>query len=1039
MRNFQIQKIHLPREWGWTQNILIILGRILVVSLFLLLCHQNIKAQQTAIFTDDIRFYNQGLELFDKEKYAAAQKYFETYASQTKHSANKINAEYYAAVCAMELFNPDAEDKLSKIISKYPENTRSKMARFQLGKLYYRNKNSKQATATLDQVETKYLSGPDLKEYYFIYGYSLFKSDRFEDARNAFKPIKDEKSKYYDAANYYYGYVCYRSGAYDEALEHFGRVKYHKTFGPLSSVYVAQVYFARKQYRDVISFCDTISNAEIANDVAGMEGQSHFMLKEYKEAIPHLEKFMSAAPVIPGNNDYYMLAYSYAQNQQHDKAIEQYLKIESNNDTIGPYAQFNLGNSYLQLNNKSAARAAFDNSYQLDSTGDLAEAALFFSAKVSDELNLQGLAMSRYVRLLIRYPEGAYAEEAGSNLGNILLNARNYKESIRILEGIKKPGKQDLINLQRVRYYRAEELYLNNSFPEAEALFEKVIAEDYDPRMNALAHFWLAEIDFKNLNYSKCINHLQAFQSAPETRETRFYAQSFYNLGYAYLKQDNYNKAIEAFLNYENKDKAISNPEVYTDAMLRTADCYFAVKNYDKAIAYYQILIQKNLNGADYALYQKAMILGLLSRNDEKIATLKSLEKNFPKSTYIDDAVYELADIYLKSENYDMAISSFQALISNYPRSIYLRKAILNKALALFNLHRDDEALVEIKKLITNYPNSQEAREAIPLVQNIFVNQGEGEKWLEFSAVLPNVVISASTQDSLSYESAFNLFQKENYEKASKSFGNYINKFPGGYFILKANYYKAECDYKQKKYDDALVCYEYVANALRSEFSERCTRQSAVLLNMQKKYDRAYEYFVALERIAGNRDNLQVALLGQMRTCAYQGKSDSAAFASMRYLSSGVSLKDGIIEAQTYIGRYYFKQNQLDSAQIAFNAVLKETKNIYGAEAKYNIANIQYLRKEYKNAQKTILELNDKFSAFEAWIAKGFVLMADCYIRQNDLFQAKATLQSIIDNYDGQDIIDQCKLRLAEIAELEKKQKSESQKAIEQRIKQSEK
>lgn len=1036
MRNLQINKNNLLRDKEWSQNLLWILGRLLVVILFLILCNHRLKAQQTFNYTDEIRYYNRGLELFDKEKFAAAQKHFDWYAKLTQQPLNQINAQYYSAVCAMELFNPDAESLLNQIINKYPDNTRAKLAMFQLGKLHYRNKNNKHAVAKLDLVQTEYLTGPELKEFHFIYGYSLFKLERFEDAKNAFKPIKDEKSKYYDPANYYYGYVCYKSGAYDEALEHFARIKYHKTFGPLASVYIAQIYFVRKQYKEVISFSDTITNQEVANDVAGMVGQSHYQLKEYTAAIPHLEKFMSAAPIVPSENDYYMLGYCYAKNNQDEKAISQFLKVTNKSDTISPYVQFGLANSYLKLNNKTAARAAFENCYVYDTSGVLAESALFFSAKVSDDLNLQGFAMTRYVKLLEYYPESEYTEEARGNLGNLLLNAKNYKESIKILEGIKKPSKQDLINLQRVTYYRAEELYLNNNYKEAHDYFLKSSEENHDNKIKGLSHFWLAELDYKDQQNKLALENLHKFQSNAAVKETRFYNQSFYNEGYVHLRMEQYGKAVEAFSTYLNAEKTPSNPEVYTDAVLRTADCYFADKNYNKAIEYYTILGQKELNGADYGLYQKAMILGVLGRNEEKITALKTLEKSYPKSPYIDDAVFELADIYLKSENYEMAITSFQSLIANYPRSIYLRKSILNKSLALFNIKRDDEALEEIKTLITNYPNSEEAREALPMVQNIFVNQGKGEEYLNFIRVLPNVIVSASTQDSLSYESAFNLYQKENYEKSSKGFGSYISRFPGGYFILKANYYKAESDYKQKKYDEALVCYEYVANSLRSEYSERCTRQSAVLLNMRKNYDKAFEYFAALERIASNRDNLQVALLGQMRTCAYQNKIDSAAMVSQRYLYSGISQKDGIIEAQTYLGRYYLKNNKLDSAQSAFNAVLKETKNIYGAEAKYNIALIQFSKKDYKQSQKTIFELNDKFSAFDAWVAKGFVLLADTYIKQNDYFQAKATLQSLIDNYDGLEIISQCKTRLSEIEELEKKQNAESQKQIEFRIKQ---
>ncbi|MCF8255259.1 MAG: tetratricopeptide repeat protein [Bacteroidia bacterium] len=1039
MRKNHFQKINLPREWGGKQAFLWVLGRVLVVLCLVMLFQQRIKAQQTMVYTDEIKFYNRGIELFDKEKYAAAQKHFDWYQRIGHQPLNKINAEYYSAVCAMELFNPDAENLFLQIVNKYPENPKSKLAILQLGKLYYRNKNNKGAVQWLDKFDTKYVSNEALKEYYFIYGYSLFKVERYDDAKKSFAPIKDEKSKYYDATNYYYGYVCYKSGAFDEALEHFGRVKYHKTFGPLASVYIAQVYFARKQYKDVISFCDTIRNQEVANDVAGMVGQSHYLLNQFDQAVPHLEKFMSAAPVVPGANDYYMLGYSYVQTGNYKKAIDQLMKIDSKNDTIAPFVQYNLGISYLKLENKTASRAAFDNCYNLDSTGNLAEPSLFFSAKLSDELGLQGIAMNKYVKFIDKFNDSDYSEEARSNLSNILLNAKNYREAIKILESLKKPNKQDLTNLQRVNYYRAEEYYLNNNYEEAQGLFKKAAKEEYDRKITGLSYFWLSEYDYRNQNYKGALENLKKFQSYPEVKSTRFYNHSFYNQGYDYLKLSDYAKAVDAFIAYESKESTPSNPEAYTDAAIRTADCFFADKKYEKAIEYYGKIIQKELNGADYALYQKALILGVLGRNEEKMIALKTIEKNYPKSPYIDDAVFEMSDIYLKSEEYPKAIESFGSIITNYPRSIYLRKSILNKSLALFNIKKDDEALEEIKKLIINYPNSEEAREALPMVQNIFVNQGKGEEYLNFIRVLPNVVISASSQDSLSYESAFNLYQKENYEKASKGFGTYITRFPGGYFILKANYFKAESDYKQKKYDDALVGYEYVANSLRSEYSERCTRQSAVLLNTRKNYEAAYTYFSALERIASNRDNLQLALLGQMRTCSYLNKVDSAAFASIKYINSGIAQKEGLIEAQTFVGRYYMKQSYLDSAQTAFTQVLKETKNIYGAEAKYNIALIQYKRKEYKTAQKTIFELNDKFSGFDNWVAKGFVLLADTYIQQKDYFQAKATLQSLIDNYDGEDILNECKTKLTEIAELENSQKKESQKQIEQRIKQSEK
>ncbi len=1014
-------------------------AKFLILLLLVFLLMGKIQAQQTKIYTDEIKYFNRGLELFEKEKYATAQKHFIWYQQIAKDNYNKINAAYYSAVCAMELFNADAENALLSLSKKNPEHPKAKLAIFQIGKLHYRNKNNKLAVEYLGQTETKYLSNTDLKEFQFIYGYSLFKIDKFDDAKKAFAPIKDEKSKYYDATNYYYGYVCYRSAAYDEALEHFARVKYHKTFGPLAAVYVAQVYFSRAQYQEVINYCDTIRNKEVANDVAGMLGQSYYMLGKYDRAIPYLEQFMQEAPVVPSNNDYYMLGYAYAQNKDADKAITQFLKIEEKKDSLMPYVNYQLAKCFLLVNKKPQAMSAFDKCYLADSTGKLAETSLFISAKLADELNLQGTAMNKYVKYIDLFEDGEFVAEARSNLGNLLLNARNYREATKILEGIKRPGIQEKTMIQRVNYYRAEELYLNNNFKDAAALFLKASEPEYDLKIKALANFWLAEMAYKDLQFQNSIDKLKVFQGYKEVHTTRFYPISFYNLGYSYLKLNQYEKAIAAFASYADLDKTATNPEIYTDAVVRTADCFFADRKYPKAIQYYQLLLDKQLTGGDYALFQQALIYGVLDNNTDKIAKLKTLEKLYPKSPYIDDAVYELADIYLKSEDYSKAILSFDNILNNYPRSAYLRKSMLNKGLALFNLKKDEEALQIIKELITKYPNTEEARSALPLVQNILVNQGKGDEYLDFIKVLPNIAISASTQDSLSYESAFNLYQKSNYEKASKGFGSYITKFPGGYFITKANYYKAESDYQLKKYDDALVCYEYIANSLRSEFSERSTRQAAVLNYVRKNYDKAFEFYAALERIAGNKDNLQLALLGQMRACSVQGRIDSAAAVSYKYLGSSIAQKEGSIEAQTNLGRYFMKYEKLDSAQNAFNIVLKETKNIYGAEAKYNIGLIQYMKKDYKNCQKTIFELNDKFGAFEQWVVKGFVLLADTYTAQQDYFQAKATLQSILENYEGADIVNACKIKLAEIEVLEKTQKSESKKQIEQRIKTSEK
>ena len=43
--------------------------------------------------------------------------------------------------------------------------------------------------------------------------------------------------------------------------------------------------------------------------------------------------------------------------------------------------------------------------------------------------------------------------------------------------------------------------------------------------------------------------------------------------------------------------------------------------------------------------------------------------------------------------------------------------------------------------------------------------------------------------------------------------------------------------------------------------------------------------------------------------------------------------------------------------------------------------------------------ISDNFSAFSYYVAMSFVTLSDVYVAKGNLFQAKETLKSIIDNY----------------------------------------
>ena len=79
------------------------------------------------------------------------------------------------------------------------------------------------------------------------------------------------------------------------------------------------------------------------------------------------------------------------------------------------------------------------------------------------------------------------------------------------------------------------------------------------------------------------------------------------------------------------------------------------------------------------------MCYGFLSKNETKIEMLNSFLQVYPKSSYRDDAMYELANTYVAANKQDLALKTFDRLISEYRNGSYTAKSILRQGLIYYN------------------------------------------------------------------------------------------------------------------------------------------------------------------------------------------------------------------------------------------------------------------------------------------------------------------------------------------------------------------
>ena len=107
--------------------ILIILNTLFIVNLTL--------GQETKIYTEPDATFRKAFDLYQKEMYAGAQKLFEQYIEASNKSVNHLNteAEFYRAMCAIELDNNDAEYLIGTFINNHPARQKIDLAHFAMG------------------------------------------------------------------------------------------------------------------------------------------------------------------------------------------------------------------------------------------------------------------------------------------------------------------------------------------------------------------------------------------------------------------------------------------------------------------------------------------------------------------------------------------------------------------------------------------------------------------------------------------------------------------------------------------------------------------------------------------------------------------------------------------------------------------------------------------------------------------------------------------------------------------------------------------
>ena len=997
-------------------------GVLLFAVLFGFIPH--VLAQKSAVYTDKDAAFKQGLDLFEKLQFASAQDIFirTSRSIPDKNSLVRADAEYYSARCAVELFHKDAEYLLKKFISDHPENPRVGDVYFNLGKSNYRKKNYKDAIVWFNKVEVYDLNETQKAEFYFKRGYSLLEKDSLTHAKNDFDEIREKKTKYSSPATYYHAHILYGEKNYESALAEFLSLEKDATFGAVVPYYIAQIYYLQHKYKEVMLYAPALldsSNTKRAPELARILGESYFKSNKFKESIPFLERYRKYAAL--NRSDSYELAFAYYMSSDFDPAIGLFKDAVGVDDSLAQNAWYHLGNCYLKKDNKQFAQNAFNEASRMHFDRSIREDALFVFAELTYELSFSPFneaikALQQYIN---DYPNSPRADEAYSYLVKINLVTKNYEDALKSIESIKTLPEVLKPVYQQIAYNRGVELY--NNFIR---LFAKSMKYPIDPITTALAKFWTAEASYQKAEkkgdeslYETAIANYKIYMVEPGAPRTKMYNAIEYNIGYSLFHEKEYGPAVVAFRKYVMQKNEPA--EKIFNAYLRIGDGYYVTKDFANAADYYEQAYQTKTGKAtdkDYALYQRGMTLGLVKKYEAKISSLTSLLNMYPKSTFSAASKYEVGHTYQLLNRPDEAIPYYQKLTTENNGSPYVLKAYAQLGLIYDNKNDPDNALAYYKRVVSTDRNTDDARDAQIQIRQIYIDKKDldGLKSWDQSQ---GFSVATSAYDSLAFKSGKDFYTAGDCDQAVKYFSKYILKYPSGIFITDANFMKAECDLKGKNLDAALGGYNYVLSLPQNKFTESSLRRAAAISFNRNDYKPAFDNYARLENIP------QYALdarIGMMRSAWGLKDYENAPIAANKVLTSDNVSPEILNEAHLTIARSAMQKQNYDLAYNEYALTQAGSKNENAAEAAYFLAQIQYLRKDYKEAEKSIFDMIKQHAGYKSWVGKSFLLLSDNYLALNDTFQAKFVLTNFIDHTDLTELKVQAQDKLNKINEAEK-------------------
>lgn len=920
--------------------------------------------------------------------------------------AETETADYYIALSAAHLNHADARALLGYFLWKYPASALRPIVQLEFGNIELDNGRYGEALTVYESIKADALDEASRQTLDYNMAYCLIKRADYDRADALLSALTASK-RYANGARFYRGYIAYVKGDYRRAADLLKGVDTSTAPGNMAEHYLSQIYFLDGDYNKAAATARRLLNSDVdkeyKTEAARIIGESEYNLGNDAEALRYLNQYVAETDT-PLPSALYILGVTDYRRGDYTSAIRNLTPVSGLDNAIGQSACLFIGQSYMQKADYSPAMIAFEKAARMDFDRDTKETAYYNYAVARTEGGKIPFVSSvtTFEEFLRKFPDSHYSQAVREYIVTGYMTDNNYPAALASIEAIPNPTAKILKAKQQVLYtLGTRELAAGHAPQAVERLRAARALRSHDAAIGAETDLWLGEALYAAGKYEDAARMFrEALANRSLTAANRPLAR--YDLGYALFQDGKYADALSEFSSFLNNPGTSSSVTV-ADAYNRVADAHYYSRDYQEASDAYSKAITSSRSTADYPMFQKAIMNGLLKNRQAKIDGLLSMMREFPQSSLVPAAMLELGETYDLMNLPDKTVETYSALAARYPSTSQGRQASLLMAMTYVNNGNFVQAETTYKNLISQAPTSDEARQATDKLRELMADRGRIDQYVAFINGVPGV----EPVDSDRIEtSAFQAAERDYLANGTVArITDYLERYPEGAHRQDALAYAVRANATSGNYAAVLT---YAAELLEkypdSANAPEVLKAKADAEYAQGKGELALESYTRLSETASTPYMTNEALIGIIRTARDLNLNDRVIGAADPLLNSGTVTDAQRSEATFAKALALSLQGQSDEAEQLWRNLASDPDKIFGAKSAYYLAQAEFDAGLTEKAETDINGLINSDTPHIYWLARGFILLSDINARLGNDFEARQYLISLKENYPGSEV-----------------------------------